>query len=239
MSISILLVEDDIDLAATVVDYFELAEIYCDHATNGVQGLALIDANEYQVIILDLNLPRIDGLSVCKKARENSNDTPILMLTARDTLKDKVAGFDAGTDDYLVKPFEIEELLMRVNALSKRRSGQMSKLSVGKLVLQLKAKTATFDDLSIKLTPITFKILEKLMREVEKPVSRLSLMQTVWGEEQPDSNSLKVHIHYLRKQLDKVSANLIIEADIGFGFVLKQKGKEAKKGVFALIYLLY
>lgn len=223
MSINVLLVEDDIDLASTIVDYLEIEGISCDHAANGVQGLSLIEANQYQVILLDLNLPRLDGLSVCQKVRKNSNDTPILMLTARDSLKDKVAGFDAGTDDYLVKPFEIEELLVRIIALSKRRSGQASTLNVGELILQLKARTATYAGESVKLTPITFKLLEKLMREASKPVTRELLMQAIWGEDQPDSNSLKVHIHHLRKQLDKVNASLSIDSKAGFGFVLRNK----------------
>ncbi|WDE05859.1 response regulator transcription factor [Thalassomonas viridans] len=223
MSLNILLVEDDIDLAATVVDYFEVESISCDHAANGVHGLALVEANDYQVILLDINLPGMDGFTLCQKIRENSNDTPILMLTARDTLVDKVTGFDAGTDDYLVKPFEIEELLIRVLALSKRRSGQISKLTFGKLVLQLKERLAFFDEQEIKLTPITFKLLEKLMREAGKPVSRSALMHAVWGEDQPDSNSLKVHIHHLRKQLEKVQANLAIETEPGFGFALREK----------------
>ena len=145
------------------------------------------------------------------------------MLTARDSLGDKVAGFDAGTDDYLVKPFEIEELLIRVIALSKRRSGQASTLNVDELTLALKARSATYAGDTIKLTPITFKLLEKLMREAGKPVSRAALMQAVWGDEQPDSNSLKVHIHHLRKQLEKVEANLVIETETGFGFVLRAK----------------
>ncbi len=223
MSINVLLVEDDIDLAATVVDYLEIEGVRCDHAANGIQGLSLIGANDYQVILLDLNLPKLDGLSVCQKVRENSDDTPILMLTARDSLGDKVAGFDAGTDDYLVKPFEIEELLIRVIALSKRRSGQASTLNVDELTLALKARSATYAGDNIKLTPITFKLLEKLMREANKPVSRAALMQAVWGDEQPDSNSLKVHIHHLRKQLEKVEANLVIETETGFGFVLRAK----------------
>ena len=222
MSINVLLVEDDIDLASTVVDYLEIENINCDHAANGMQGLSLIEANDYQVILLDLNLPRLDGLSVCQRVRESSNDTPILMLTARDSLKDKIAGFDAGTDDYLIKPFEIEELLMRVISLSKRRSGQVSTLQVGALVLRLKARTATYADAQVKLTPITFKLLEKFMREPSKPISRNILMQAVWGEDQPDSNSLKVHIHHLRKQLDKVDANLSIDTKLGFGFMLKE-----------------
>lgn len=223
MSINVLLVEDDIDLAATVVDYLEIEGISCDHAANGVQGLSLIETNDYQVILLDINLPRLDGLSVCQKARENSNDTPILMLTARDSLGDKIAGFDAGTDDYLVKPFEIEELLIRIVALSKRRSGQVTTLNIGKLSLHLKARTARYANQEIKLTPITFKLLEKFMREPFKPISRNTLMQAVWGEEQPDSNSLKVHIYHLRKQLDKVNASLSIDTKTGFGFVLREK----------------
>lgn len=223
MSINVLLVEDDIDLASTVVDYFELEGICCDHAANGLRGLSLIETNDYQVIILDINLPGLDGLSVCQKLRETSNDTPVLMLTARDTLRDKVAGFDIGADDYLVKPFEIEELLVRIIALSKRRSAQVTNLCVGKLVLGLKAKTAAFDDRAIKLTPITFKLLHKLMLEAQEPVSRMALMQAVWSDEQPDSNSLKVHIYHLRKQLDKVNADLAIDTVPGFGFVLKQK----------------
>lgn len=223
MNISVLLVEDDIDLAATVVDYLEIEGINCDHAANGVHGLSLIEANDYHVILLDINLPRLDGLSVCQKVRASSDDTPILMLTARDSLGDKVAGFDAGTDDYLVKPFEIEELLVRIIALSKRRSGQVTKLNVGELALQLKARTATYAEQPVKLTPITFKLLEKLMREASKPVTREQLMLAVWGENQPDSNSLKVHIHHLRKQLDIVNANLSIDTEAGFGFVLREK----------------
>jgi len=222
MSINVLLVEDDIDLAATVVDYLELESIRCDHAANGVHGLALIDQNDYQVILLDLNLPRLDGLSVCKKLRENSDDTPILMLTARDTISDKIAGFDAGTDDYLVKPFEIDELLIRVKALSKRRSGQLPTLSVGALQLQLANKSANYDGQPLKLTPITFKLLEKLMRDASKPVTRSELMAAVWGDEQPDSNSLKVHIHNLRKQLELVGASLSVDTVTGFGFVLNR-----------------
>ena len=218
----ILLVEDDIDLAATVVDYLELEGISCDHAANGVHGLSLIEANNYQVILLDLNLPRMDGLSVCEHVRSQSNDTPILMLTARDSLGDKVAGFDAGTDDYLVKPFEIEELLIRIIALSKRRSGQVSNLVFGYLNLALKERHAFYNNDPVKVTPITFKLLEKLMRNAEKPVARTDLMQAVWGEEQPDSNSLKVHIHYLRKQLEKVNADISINVVSGFGFMIQK-----------------
>lgn len=221
MNISVLLVEDDLDLAATVVDYFELEAISCDHAANGVHGIQLIEQNTYDVLLLDLNLPKLDGLSVCERVRAAGNDTPVLMLTARDTIKDKVSGFQVGTDDYLVKPFELEELLIRTIALSKRKSGQVSNLSAGGIRFDVKSATAVFQEQVIKLTPTTSKILEKLMREFEKPVARQVLIQFVWGEEIPDSNSLKVHIHHLRKQLARVSTSLVIESQQGKGFVLK------------------
>jgi len=220
MSINILLVEDDIDLAATIVDYFDMEGVQCDHAANGVHGLNLIEQNTYQVLILDLNLPRLDGLSICQRIREQGNDTPVLMLTARDSLQDKVTGFEKGTDDYLVKPFEIEELMVRVLALSKRRSGQVNQLSLGKLTFNLKSRQAVVGDQPIRLTPTTAKILERLLREQEAPVSREMIAHAIWGDEQPDSNSLKVHIHHLRKQLVAVDADIVLKSEPGQGFVL-------------------
>lgn len=220
MSINILLVEDDIDLAATIVDYFDMEGIQCDHAANGVHGLNLIEQNAYQVLILDLNLPRLDGLSICQRIREQGNDTPVLMLTARDSLQDKVTGFEKGTDDYLVKPFEIEELMVRVLALSKRRSGQVNQLSLGKLTFNLKSRQAVVGDQPIRLTPTTAKILERLLREQEAPVSRKMIAHAIWGDEQPDSNSLKVHIHHLRKQLVAADADIVLKSESGQGFVL-------------------
>ena len=221
MSISVLLVEDDLDLAATVIDYFELEAISCDHAANGIQGMNLIDSHDYDVLLLDLNLPKLDGLSLCEKVREQGNDTPVLMLTARDTMADKVAGFQVGTDDYLVKPFELEELLIRTQALSKRKSGQITKLTAQHLSFDIKAVSAEYQHRTIKLTPITAKLLEQLMRHYQQPVSREALIKAIWGEEVPDSNSLKVHIHHLRKQLTLVSASLAIENQQGKGFILK------------------
>lgn len=221
MSINVLLVEDDLDLASTVIDYFELEDISCDHAANGLQGISLIEQNRYQVLLLDLNLPRLDGLSICQKVRAMGNDTPVLMLTARDTIADKVAGFEVGTDDYLVKPFELEELLVRTVALSKRKSGQVTKLQAEELTLDIKTACAQYGQQALKLTPITSKLLEKLMREYQHPVPREQLIDFIWGEQGPDSNSLKVHIHHLRKQLAKVEANLLIDNQQGKGFILK------------------
>ena len=129
---TLLLVEDDFDLAGNIVDYLALEDFDCDHASNGVAALNFLDENEYAVVILDINLPRLDGLSVCEKLREKGNDTPVIMLTARDQLDDKLAGFAKGADDYLVKPFAMAELVARLQALSLRRSGQVKQLRCGR-----------------------------------------------------------------------------------------------------------
>jgi len=133
--LQLLLVEDDIDLATAIIDYLELEDIHCDHAANGVSGFSLIQNNKYDAIILDLNLPKMSGLKVCEAMRSEGIDTPVLMLTARDTLEDKLAGFAKGADDYLIKPFAMEELIVRTQVLSRRRSGQINKLIVADLEL--------------------------------------------------------------------------------------------------------
>ena len=162
--LNLLLVEDDIDLATAVIDYFELEDIQCDHAGNGVLGLNLIEKNRYQAIILDLNLPKMSGLTVCENIRNQGIDTPVLMLTAMDTLEDKLTGFAKGADDYLVKPFAMEELIVRVKALSKRRSGQVTVLKVAGIELDLDKMKASLSGYTLKLSPIAFKILEVLLR---------------------------------------------------------------------------
>mgnify|MGYP003625644810 CR=1 FL=1 len=217
-----LIVEDNLDLAAAVIDYLELEGIQCDHASNGASGLTLIKTNPYDVIILDLNLPKISGLEVCEKLRESGIDTPVLMLTARDTLDDKLIGFSTGADDYLVKPFAMEELIVRTQVLAKRRSGQVSQLTVADLVLDLKQKQATRRNQVVTLSPIAFKILETLMRASPEPVSREKIMQRIWGDEQPDSNSLKVHMFNLRKQVDGGSSHKLLHTITGSGFAIKE-----------------
>lgn len=216
-----LLVEDNLDLAAAVIDYLELDDIQCDHAINGLLGLELIKTNPYDVIILDLNLPKINGLQVCEQLRSQGLDVPVLMLTARDTLADKLEGFSKGADDFLIKPFAMEELIVRAQLLAKRRSGQISRLSVSDLVLDLKQKQAFRAQDPLKLSPITLKILEILMRESPNTVSRKKIMHLVWGDEQPDSNSLKVHIFNLRKQVDGNNTNKLVHTISGGGFAIK------------------
>ena len=218
--LSVLLVEDDMDLALTVVEYLALESITCDHCTNGVAALELLKSNHYQVLLLDINLPKMSGLSVCQQMRENGIDTPVLMLTARDSLQDKLAGFDAGTDDYLVKPFEFEELVVRIHALGKRRSGQVKQLTLAGLHMDLSSKQVCYQQQTLKLTPTTFTLLEALMRASPNPVSRQQLIQAVWGDEQPDSNALKVHVFHLRKQLTASIGRDVLTTVPGVGFLL-------------------
>jgi len=199
----VLLVEDDFDLAETIVQYLELDGIECDHAFNGQNGLDLIVENDYDVLLLDIMLPKLDGLQVCESARKAGVDTPVLMLTARDTLNDKLAGFDAGTDDYLVKPFDMEELVARIRSLSRRRSGQMRVLKVGELVMDIDRQVVSRSGQILNLRPTGWVILETLMRAYPQVVSKRQLEQKLWSDEVPDSNSLKVHMHHLRQQVDK------------------------------------
>ncbi|MEX0615557.1 MAG: response regulator transcription factor [Methylophaga sp.] len=219
--LSVLLIEDDLDLAQTVIDYFQLESIQCDHASNGAAGLTLLTQQRYDVLLLDLNLPRIDGLTVCERLRADGKDIPVLMLTARDQLADKQAGFAAGTDDYLVKPFALEELVLRLQALSRRRSGQMQKLQIGDLQMDLNSRVVSRDGQVIKLSPIGWQLLEVLLRQAPNVVSRQKLQMAVWGDELPDSNSLKVHMFHLRKAIDGPFLSPLLQTVAGHGFALR------------------
>ena len=218
----VLLVEDDLDLAATMIDYLDLEGIICDHAANGIAGLVLINQNTYDGIILDVNMPRMDGLAVCKNMREQGMITPVLMLTARDTLDDKLAGFAVGTDDYMVKPFEMLELVARIHVLANRRSGQSSKFKVDDLYVDFDEKKATRAQRALQLSPTGWKILEVLIRKSPSVVSRDKISQAIWGDELPDSNSLKVHLFKLRQQVDTDNDDKLIHTIAGQGFVLKK-----------------
>lgn len=220
--LNVLLVEDDFDLAETVIDYLSIESISCDYASNGMAGLQLLEKNSYAVVLLDLNLPRLDGLSLCERLRSDGNDTPVLMLTARDQLDDKLAGFEAGTDDYLVKPFELEELVVRIHALAKRRSGQVQLLRCGDLEMNLKEHSVTRADRPIKLSPIAWQLLETLLRASPESVSKQALIASVWGDDPPDSNNLKVHIHHLRKAIDEAFSSPMLHTVTGHGFALKE-----------------
>ncbi len=222
MTFKTLLVEDNVSLAQTVIAYFDLEGIDCDYASNGSQGLELALLNDYQVILLDINLPRINGLEVCEMIRKQGVDIPVMMLTARDSLEDKLAGFDAGTDDYLVKPFELSELVARVKALFNRRSLHSMKLEVGPLVMDLSLKTICREGQKLKLTPTCWKLLEILMRGSPNVVSREKMQNTIWTEpDLPDSDVLKVHLYKLRQQVDKPFSIKLIQTVSSHGVAIR------------------
>jgi len=203
---SVLLVEDNQDIAEMVYAFLERRGYELDYAADGVTGLHLAVTNSYDVIVLDLMLPGMDGIDVCRKLRDEAQrDTPILMLTARDTLGDKVAGLDAGADDYLVKPFETRELEARIRALIRRRRGQIAPeiLQVGDLSLDTGTLTVTRAGETLNLTPICMRILTVLMRASPRVVSRLAIEREVWGDVLPDSDTLRSHLYNLRKTIDK------------------------------------
>lgn len=221
---NILLVEDDYDLAETVCEYLEMEGMICHHAGDGQMGLSIALKHKFQVILLDLNLPEVDGLELCRLIRQKGIDTPVLMITARDSLDNKIAGFRAGTDDYLVKPFALEELVVRIWALSKRRSGQIMKLACDTLEMDIDAKTVIRDNRDIKLSPSLWKLLEALLRASPGVVTRQELEVALWGEDVPESNSLNVHMHNLRKAVDGPFPFHLIHTVSRHGFALC-KGK--------------
>lgn len=225
MNIHVLVIEDDPDLAASLIEYLELENIVCDHAANGVHGVELAAQGGYDVILLDVMLPMMDGYGVCETLRRQGVDTPILMVTARDTLDDKINGFEAGTDDYLVKPFALKELLFRVKALAKRRSSQPRKYVLADLVFETEKQEVRRSGQLIKLAPKETALLECLFKASPSVVPRTDLIRSVWGDETPESNSLKVHMHKLRQKVDKPFDLPLIRTIAGSGFALRKDDK--------------
>ncbi len=217
----ILVVEDNPDLAANLVDYLEAKGHIVDAAGDGHSGLNLASANDYDVIILDLMLPGLDGLTLCRRLRgELGRLTPILMLTARDTIEDKIAGLEAGGDDYVVKPFVLREVAARIKALARRAQGASprQKLQIGDLGFD----TSTFDvaraGQAIALPPIPLRLLEALMRASPRVLSRDDLVRAVWGDAPPDSDALRAHMHILRNAIDKPFERPLIRTLRGLGW---------------------
>jgi DNA-binding response OmpR family regulator len=197
---TVLLIEDHRDIAEMLVEYLEPRGFAVDFAADGVTGLHLAVTNPYDVIVLDLMLPGLDGLSVCRKLREEARrDTPLLMLTARDTLQDKVSGLEAGADDYLVKPFEVRELEARLRTLLRRHRGATARetCKVGDLTLDTGTLRVTRAGQVLTLTPIGLRLLTLLMRASPRVVSRQQLEREVWGDLLPDSDTLRSHFLHL------------------------------------------
>ena len=222
----ILVIEDDADIASNIGQYFEAKGHRLDFAYSGSQGLDLAIRNHFDLIILDLMLPGKDGISLCREYRQHSKlDTPILMLTARDTEDDKISGFEAGTDDYLVKPFSLRELEMRVLALTRRTSSTSANtlIRIADLELDRAALSVSRADQQIRLKPRAFRILEYLMQHPERVIPREELIEHIWTDDPPDGDPLRVHIHNLRQKIDKPFDLDLIHTVHGVGYRLGEK----------------
>lgn len=218
---SVLLIEDHADIAEMVGAYLENREYIIDYATDGITGLHLAVSNRYDAIILDLMLPGMDGLEVCHKIRNDArSDVPIIMLTARDTLDDKITGLDKGADDYLIKPFAIQELEARLRSHIRRYSGDIKKeiISVGELSIDTSTLKVKRADKELVITPIGLRILSVLMRASPAVVSRRELERQVWGDILPDSDTLRSHLYNLRKVIDKPFDKKMLLTVQGSGF---------------------
>lgn len=223
----ILLIEDDARVAAFLVKGLTESGYAVDHFSDGRIGMAAFEPETFDLVILDWMIPGADGLEVCEGIRKVSADIPILFLTVKDTTPDKVAGFEAGADDYLTKPFSFLELLARVRALMRRGSRVVDDLTVGSLKMSITERTVLRGQERIDLSNKEFSILEYLMRHRDRLVTRAALLDHVWNLDfDRGSNVVDVYISYLRKKLDDGSGRTLIHTVRGAGYRLKEPTPE-------------
>ncbi|WP_298183654.1 response regulator transcription factor [uncultured Pseudomonas sp.] len=220
----ILVIEDNRDILANVLDYLQLKGFTVDCAQDGLSGLHLASSGHYDLIVLDIMLPGIDGYQVCKRLREDGhNEVPILMLTARDALDDRLQGLNVGADDYLIKPFALSELVARIEAILRRSQGSRKRqLKVADLLYDLDTLHVSRAGQPLKLNPIGLKLLAVLMQKSPAVIRREALEEALWGDDSPDSDSLRSHIHQLRQVLDKPFATPLLHTLHGVGYRLAE-----------------
>ncbi|MEH6785193.1 MAG: response regulator transcription factor [Alcanivorax jadensis] len=224
-NLSIILVEDHRQLAQTVVEFLEQEGATVDYAGNTSLARELVQEHHYDLMLLDVMLPGEDGYSFCQYLRkELALDLPVIFMTARDQLEDKLEGFDRGGDDYIVKPFALPELAARVSALIRRQRKEVTAntLQVADLELDPARQEVRRDGQLLKLSPTAFRILRILMRESPKVVSREQLEHELWGDLVPDSDALRSHLYNLRKAVDKPFENALLNTLPGVGFSIQE-----------------
>lgn len=222
----ILLVEDEARLATAVRRVLDEEGYATDWAADGADGLSRAGENEYDVVVLDVMLPYYDGYEIARRLRSDGSTVPILMLTAKDGIQDRVRGLDAGADDYLVKPFALAELLARVRALSRRAkmsaASESPTLTVGDLELDLRSREARRGARRIELTAREFALLEVLMRHPGQVMSRSQLLDSVWSYDAvTESNIVDIYIHYLRNKIDKGFDYKLLRTLRGMGYSIR------------------
>ena len=224
----ILIIEDDLRVAELLQRGLEEHGFTPTLAYDGISGKKLALQNDYDLIITDIILPKMDGIDLCKIIRQSKPNMPIIMLTALGTTDDKVDGFDAGADDYLVKPFEMRELLARIRALLNRRPTGNNNTSVilnyDDLEMNLHTKMVKRNQQDISLTPKEFKLLEYMLQNPERVLSRTEIAEKVWDTHfDTGTNFIDVYINYLRKKIDRQFEHKLIHTKSGMGFVLKRE----------------
>ncbi|QBY05439.1 response regulator transcription factor [Thalassotalea sp. HSM 43] len=224
--LKLLIVEDNLAISQNIASYFEKHQTILDFAYDGVQACELALSEYYDCVVLDIAMPKMDGLQVCDLLRQKaSRHIPIIMLTARDTLDDKLVGFSQGADDYLTKPFALEELYARCVALAQRHTlNQPKVLTLGEgekqVSLDISSKQVLRNEQQVHLQPIPFAILQLLMEAYPRAMTRSELCEKIWGDEPTSSDALRSHFYQLRKVLDKPFAEPIIKTIHGIGFSL-------------------
>lgn len=223
----ILLVEDEINVAAFVKKGLEEEFYSVDIAEDGSEGLLMARSNDYDLIILDIMLPGMNGVELCKKIREKDRRVPILMLTAVDSVESKVQCLESGADDYLTKPFAFSELLARIKALLRRVPDTISELTIDDLRMELLSRRVYRGNREITLTPKEFSLLEYLLRNSGRVLSRTQIIENVWGYNfDPGSNVVDVHIKFLREKIDSGSGKKLIHTIRGAGYILKAEDND-------------
>lgn len=218
----ILIVEDNTDIGSLLVDFFNDKGHIADYASDGLTGLHLVTVNEYDIILLDLALPGIDGINLCQKLRQDLHSTtPILMLTARDSLDEKLIGFEVGADDYLVKPFDLLEVYARVQALWRRANhDNQTIISVSNLAFNYETLEVAREGNTIKLNSIRLKILRLLMENTHRVVSRREMETHIWGDDPTESDALRTHLSAIRQAIDKPYKNKLLHTIHSVGYRL-------------------
>ena len=223
----ILVVEDDPEIGANVCDFLNARGHRCDHAADGLIGMALATAQPPDAVVLDLNLPRLDGLTWCRRFRDELHSAaPVVMLTARDELDDKLAGFAAGADDYLVKPFQLAELAVRLDALLRRaqRAVQTGPLVTGRLRIDRAARAVHCDGIQVRLTPKPFRLIELLAEQPTRVHRQADLSEAIWGRDGEQGEALRALVAATRRSFAAAGAGLDpIETLHGHGYRIRSR----------------
>jgi len=217
----VLLVEDETDLAELVIDYLETEDIECDYAADGLMASSLIEQNQYDVIILDVTMPKLDGFSLCRQLQQKGITTPIIFVTARDQLDDKLTGFELGADDYLTKPFELDELVARLKVLASRRHAVKPHFELDDLVIDYDLREARRAEQLLALSPTQWELLTLLAKHSPQVVSKVTIEDHIWPDQEANKDMLKTLVFRLRAIIDGPEQKPLLHTIRGAGISLR------------------